>query len=204
MEEDRLCVTCARPIPKKKSRAAIRCSKACANIYYRMRREGEYGPAKPYFEVACLHCGEPIFRGSYANKVYCGDKCRQLFLRREWGYRKYFDYILERDEGVCYLCQLPVVPDGKAPLRPSVDHLIPVRPHEDVLSGGDEPVNLGLAHVGCNGQKRNHIIEEAISKLKENIERKEDGYEKYPEEILREAELWVRTISFNSGARSSV
>ena len=59
------------------------------------------------------------------------------------------------------------------------------------LSGGDEPVNLALAHMRCNRQKNNLIVQEAIDKLEENIISKEEGFERYEEEILEEARLWV-------------
>lgn len=59
------------------------------------------------------------------------------------------------------------------------------------LSGGDELANLALAHMRCNSQKKNLIVQEAIDKLEENIIAKEEGFERYKREILEEAKLWV-------------
>lgn len=47
----------------------------------------------------------------------------------------------------------------------------------DIPPGGDEAVNLALAHMICNSRKNNLVVVEALDKLKSNIEAREDGWE---------------------------
>jgi 5-methylcytosine-specific restriction endonuclease McrA len=56
-------------------------------------------------------------------------------------------YLVERDHGICGICDLPVDQD-RGPMRPSIDHIVS-------LSNGGEHVteNLQLAHYRCNLRK---------------------------------------------------
>lgn len=67
--------------------------------------------------------------------------------RRNFGYRKHLVAILERDKGICQICNVPV--DRTAapndPFYPHLDHVL-----KAVDGGADEPENLRLTHRWCN------------------------------------------------------
>ena len=181
---NRLCPTCSRPIPKSKSPFAIRCSKACSMRDAKMRREGIYGPPAPYRPVKCLYCEELLPEGSLSGKLYCGDKCRSAFCARDSSYLRYFDFVFQRDGGRCYLCGEAVVAGLYGSGEATLDHLVPLNPEDFWMSGTDSPVNLGLAHRGCNSRKRNRVLECSIKKLSANIRSREPGFESYPEDLV--------------------
>lgn len=187
MTDTRLCPTCARPIPKSKSRLAVRCSSACAQREAKMRREGFYGPPKPYRPVNCLYCEEPLPEGSLSGKIYCGDKCRSAFRARDGGHLRYFDLVFQRDNGRCYLCGEVVAAGPSGSKEATLDHLLPVSPDTFWFCGTDHPVNLGIAHRGCNSRKKNRILAKAIEKLQSNIASNELGYESYTEGVVSDA-----------------
>jgi 5-methylcytosine-specific restriction endonuclease McrA len=59
--------------------------------------------------------------------------------------------LIERDLGVCQLCQQPVK-DATGPMGPSIDHIIPLS------LGGEHAIhNCQLAHLACNTAKGNRI-----------------------------------------------
>lgn len=61
--------------------------------------------------------------------------------------------VFERDEYVCWLCDLPTVPDSpERRLRPSIDHVMAL------IDGGAHTMdNLRCAHVGCNCARYNRL-----------------------------------------------
>jgi 5-methylcytosine-specific restriction endonuclease McrA len=64
-------------------------------------------------------------------------------------------YLIKRDHGRCGICHQPVRAKT-GPMRPSIDHIIPLVP----LRAGDERgmhelANVQLAHLRCNLSKNN-------------------------------------------------
>jgi 5-methylcytosine-specific restriction endonuclease McrA len=58
-------------------------------------------------------------------------------------------YLIKRDKGRCGICHKPVRAK-KGPMRPSVDHIIPLS-----VSRDHSLANLQLAHYRCNLSKNN-------------------------------------------------
>lgn len=67
--------------------------------------------------------------------------------RRPTAHGKHRQVVLERDNFICQICELPTDPDAgtTADLYPTLDHIVRV-----VDGGGDELDNLRTAHKWCN------------------------------------------------------
>jgi 5-methylcytosine-specific restriction endonuclease McrA len=109
------------------------------------------------YEGRCLGCGG-AFRPARATHLCCSPRCR-----RRWASRRRrspaepeviefppLDLIYKRDRGRCGICGKPVRLDlpHRHPRSATVDHVVAV-----VHGGGDELVNLQLAHWACNRKK---------------------------------------------------
>jgi hypothetical protein len=76
-------------------------------------------------------------------------------------------FLLDRDGGICQLCQEPVTElDG--PWKPSIDHIIPLSRCEELGVPEDKRhviENLWLAHFRCNLAKNNDLPDPGVIEI---------------------------------------
>jgi len=117
----------------------------------------------------CEICGKP-FVTTFPWQLTCSEDCHNIFnnTREPRRLRRLKENgpidptvtlksLIERDEGICYLCGEPIdesdytIKNGVKCLGlnyPSIDHVIPV-----VKGGTHTWDNVRLAHMGCNAKK---------------------------------------------------
>jgi 5-methylcytosine-specific restriction endonuclease McrA len=161
------CEWCGAEFVKKAANQICCCKEHTYQNDLRRKRE-EYEP-KPASTKTCETCGV-TFETARARQVFCSEACAKRMERRKErarGYRshrsvnhylQHYPEVFARDEGICQLCGLPIVPDAEQIWHGSLDHIIP-----QSLGGPDEVWNLRLAHVICNSIRQNdetmHTVE---------------------------------------------
>ncbi len=124
----------------------------------RIERRKQMGMYVPEIVTkACGRCGVDYVTSRPTGK-YCSRRCGQKANstrkrhRRRAAYSEPYELgdIFARDGWVCQLCHLPVSRSTSFPNRESasVDHIVPTS-----LGGDDTPMNVQLAHLGCNSAK---------------------------------------------------
>jgi 5-methylcytosine-specific restriction endonuclease McrA len=99
---------------------------------------------------------DPQFRDLVISKSQ-NRRARLLGLERITQPRHVIAWLMWRCCGSCGICGKPVTAKS-GPMRPSVDHTIPLS-----RGGKHEPGNLQLAHYRCNLQKRDRLQQEVSS-----------------------------------------
>lgn len=109
--------------------------------------------------------------------TFCCNECSKRYHRRNSRHRRRehlvcgdgvsLTQLIDRDEGICYLCGKPVdkndfniTDDGwfvAGPSYPSVDHVVPL-----ARGGINDMSNARLAHCRCNALKSDRLLEELV------------------------------------------
>ena len=133
---ERRCTGCKRKLP------VIDPTTGFANFFRDKSRPGGYSPR-------CKDCHsvrDPRrHRASYRRAGEYGVP-RELYLESD---------IVQRDNGMCYLCMQPVPEDEQ-----SFDHIIPLQKPN---TPGDVPENVRLTHKACNLEKGERTFEEYMA-----------------------------------------
>jgi hypothetical protein len=154
------------------------CSDECRRVATLIRLKNKWranNPLPDNWNYECDECGVLVERSleqGWVSKGKYGRFCPKCTRRRRVSrYRKKtvrrqgitkpgnidYDFIFERDNGICWLCgeivdpSLPRVSAGGG----TIDHVIPIS------RGGEDTIeNARLAHWICNVRKSNKIVEE--------------------------------------------
>lgn len=137
-------------------------------------------------EHVCRECGEVFtvrqLRESNLwyfsdSPTFCCNECSKRYHRRNSRHRRRehlvcgdgvsLTQLIDRDEGICYLCGKPVdkndfniTDEGwfiAGPGYPSVDHVVPL-----ARGGINDMSNARLAHCRCNSLKSDRLLEELV------------------------------------------
>lgn len=174
---DRRCVTCTKPIPESTHPSAVTCSRSCnhrrwreANQekvkadklrWYRENSEVVIARAVAHYaanqerrraQVAAWNVANPERRRAHNS----ANNARRRALEAA-AFVEHIDIALvwTRDEGRCWLCEVPVDPLLKwpDPMSGSIDHVRPLS------KGGVHAMsNVALTHLGCNSSKQDKLV----------------------------------------------
>lgn len=153
---------CSEKCSASYSKHCQHCGTLYTGCYKQMFCSPECGrTARRTCSLVCVECNIPFL--GMPRQSFCSSKCRDRAgrLRRDALKRGAYvepvglGFLLERDKGICQICNRPVEVSKKAPhaLSPSVDHIIP-------LSKGGEhsKANTQLAHFLCNSIKGARMV----------------------------------------------
>ena len=146
--KDRTCEVCGKESTRKKYRKV--CSDRCKQL---LHRNGGTPPEKIKQCVKCTGFIDLTIVGKAGRKKrsdtkFCDPCKRSRTLRHQMSVTE----LADRDGITCGICSTDIDMNLAFPntMRASVDHIIPVG-----SGGGNEPENLGLAHLLCNFIKQN-------------------------------------------------
>jgi len=119
--------------------------------------------------LTCVHCGKKWKTRKHKEALYCSGRCANAAAKIVRRIRKrgamvapvHRAHIIERDKGICKLCDEPIdlsltVPH---PMSLTLDHIIPL-----ARGGTHEPSNVQLAHFICNSRKSDTLAGMPLAK----------------------------------------
>ena len=168
-DERKRCGFCEAPFEGHPNR--VYCSNHCY-VQNKIQKQSEiwfrYKEQRPDFkEALCEYCHDPIFVLASKRGPAVHPECtiilrkerarRKNNARRRFPYKKQkanFHIIAERDDWICWICELRIDPDlpGTNRMGGTVDHVIPIS-----KGGTDDLDNLKPAHWICNVKRGNKV-----------------------------------------------
>jgi hypothetical protein len=153
------------------------CSSACRKLNASVRLKQKWidlNPSPDNYNYDCDDCGRLVERAIEQGRLtkgrygrfckFCSLKRRRESYRHKTVKRQgvakpayvYFETVVERDGGICWLCNKAVDLTLSRITRygATLDHVIPIS-----KGGADSLDNIRLAHWICNNQKSNKMIE---------------------------------------------
>ena len=153
------CIICRKPFH---SVSAYQCCSLACSIIKRTQTAQAMR-----IEKICRCCGKIFYvDGHHQFARYCSKACNDAVNCHVRRFKLSLDKedfapieIYERDGWICQICHKPVERrvNGKNPLQPSLDHVIPIS-----LGGSHTKRNVRCTHLKCNVERKNRISDQLL------------------------------------------
>jgi len=154
----RTCWYCSNPFETSTTTALY-----CSRYHKELARQARRTNYRAIYPRKCPHC-EQAFVTTNQQQTYCKQECKRDYRRRQrednekkLGTRtqSFRRNIYFRDEGLCGICNEPILLSDKYP-HPrslSIDHIVPLS-----KGGNHAKYNLQITHWNCNVNKSNKTL----------------------------------------------